>query len=212
MDSLIGPVPGGWVKCRLGEVCDILAGPSAMVDLLDRRFPDDLIVPVVTPKDLRHNRIADDCALGITPEAAQQWSRYRLRPGDIVCARTGHLGRQALVDGDQRNWLIGSACLLVRVREMISASYLVYYFGHPAVQDWIVRNTSGAVIPSLSTKLLGSLPVVVPPAEVQTSVADVLGALDKKIIAHEQVSRATAALRDTVLPQLFTGSIPSALD
>lgn len=61
----------------------------------------------------------------------------------------------------QRGWLISSACLRLRVREMVSAPYLVYYLGHPAVRDWIVRNTSGAVIPSLSTSMLGSLPVVI---------------------------------------------------
>ena len=204
MDSLIGAVPDAWAECPLDEVCDVLAGPStAQVNVKERGSMD---VPVVTPRDLRNNRIADDCAAGIAQEAARELSRYHLHPNDIVCSRTGHLGLQALVGANQRGWLVGSACLRLRVRRMVSAPYLVYYLGHPAVQDWIIRNTSGAVIPSLSTKMLGSLPVVVPPAAVQTGTADILGALDEKIIVHEQISRTTAALRDAVRLQLLTGS------
>lgn len=205
MDSLIGVVPDDWDELRLGKVCDVLSGPtSAQADLVKRELAD---VPVVTPGDLRNNRIADDCATGIRRDAASGLSRYHLLPDDIVCARRGQLGRQGLVGEHQRGWLISSACLRLRVREAVTAPYLVYYLGHPAVRDWIVRNTSGAVIPSLSTSMLGSLPIVVPPADVQADVADVLGALDDKVVVHEQISRTTAALRDTVLPRLLSGKI-----
>ncbi|WP_132111286.1 restriction endonuclease subunit S [Actinocrispum wychmicini] len=210
MDSLIGEVPDVWAECRLDEVCDILAGPSTALANVKERGSTD--VPVVMPRDLRNNRIADDCAAGVTQEAARELSRYHLQTNDIVCSRTGHLGRQALVGANQRGWLIGSACLRLRVRRMVNAPYLVYYLGHPAVQGWIIRNTSGAVIPSLSTKMLGSLPVVVPPAVVQTGTADILGALDEKIIVHEQISRTTAALRDAVLVQLLAGGKSGQFD
>lgn len=206
MDSLIGVIPEDWAERRLDELCEILAGPSSAQARLKERGATD--VPVVAPRDLRHNRIADDCASGVAPETAHELSRYRLLPNDIVCARTGHLGRQALVTAKQRDWLIDSACLRLRVRQMISAPYLVYYLGHPAVCDWIVRNVGGAVVPSLSTKMLGSLPVVVPPAAVQAGAADILGALDDKIIIHELISRTTAALRDAVLPRLLTEADP----
>jgi type I restriction enzyme, S subunit len=205
MDSLIGAVPDDWRELRLNEVCDVLTGPSgAQADLTKRGLAD---VPVVTPGDLRNNRIADDCATGVSREAAGGLSRYRLLPGDIVCVRRGQLGRQGLVGENQQGWLISPACLRLRVREAISAPYLVYYLSHPTVRDWMVRNTSGAVIPTLSTSMLGSLPVVIPPAAVQADVAAVLCALDDKAIVHEQISRTTAALRDAVLPRLLSGEI-----
>lgn len=204
MDSLIGVVPDGWQEYRLDQICEVLAGPSAVQINLKEREPTD--VPVVMPRDLRNNRVSDDCAAGVTGEGARDLSRYFLRPNDIVCSRTGHLGRQALVTESQRDWLLGSPCLRIRVRRVISAPYLVYYLGHPAVRAWIIRNTSGAVIPSLSTKLLGSLPIVVPPAGLQATVAEILSALDEKIIVHEQISRTTEDLRDAVLLRLLTGA------
>lgn len=211
MDSLIGILPDGWEQCRLDEACEIVAGFSS--SQIDTRECGPAEIPVVMPKDLRNNRIADNCSVGVTPEAAQELSRYRVRTNDIVCARTGHLGRQALVGARQSGWLVGSACLRLRVRQKVKAPYLVYYLGHPAVRTWIVRNASGSAIPSLSTKTLGSLPLVVPPRTVQEGTADILGALDEKIVVHEQISRTTAALRDGLLVRLLShASQASPLD
>jgi type I restriction enzyme, S subunit len=205
MDSLIGAVPDDWAEHRLDDLCEVQPGPH--VDVVER---DVAQVPVVTPRDLANNRIAEDCAVGASRETADRLSGYRLEPGDIVCSRRGDLGRQALAGVHQRGWLISSACLRLRVREMITAAYLVQYLGHPVVRRWIRGNTSGAVIPSLSTAMLGSLPVVVPPYAVQASVGDALGALDDKIVVHEQISRTTAALRDALLPRLLSGTNPAS--
>jgi restriction endonuclease S subunit len=208
VDSLIGGVPDDWAESRLGEICDILAGPA--VTKASSAEPGSADIPVITPGDLRHNRVADDCATGVSPETARKLSDYRLLPDDIVCARIGHLGRHALVKASQQGWLIGSSCLRLRVHHTISAHYLVYYLGHPVVRDWIIRNAGGSVIPTLSTKMLGSLPVVIPTAASQASIADILGALDDKIIVHEQISRTTAVLRDAVLLRLLTGADQAA--
>jgi hypothetical protein len=203
MDSLIGAVPDNWTERRLDEICEILAGPSRrQVSPAGSGSAD---VPVVTPTDLRHSRIADDCVTAMPREKARELSRYALLPDDIVWARSGHLGRQGLVGAHQRGWLLGSGCYRLRVSSMISAGYIVYYLGHPAVRDWLIRSVRGAMIPTLSAPMLGALPVVVPPADVQASVADVLGALDDKIIVHEQISQTTAALRDAVLLRLLSG-------
>jgi hypothetical protein len=94
MDSLIGNVPDNWTQARLAEVCDILAGPSGARLSLETRTLSN--VPVVAPKDLRNNRIAEDGGAAVSFELANELSRYRLVPGDVVCARTGELGRQAL--------------------------------------------------------------------------------------------------------------------
>lgn len=205
MHSLIGNVPTNWTEVPLEQICHILAGPSGTRLNLEKRTSSN--VPVVAPKDLRNNRIAEDGGAAVSFELANELSRYRLLPGDIVCTRTGELGRQGLAGGEQEGWLFGTACLRLRVRDLISADYLIYYLGHPAVRDWVARNASGSAIPSLSTRTLGSMPVVFPPASVQSAIIEVLRALDEKITIHDQISRTTAGLRDSILPLLLTGSL-----
>jgi len=205
MDSLIGPLPDGWTAGTLGEICDILAGPSTKQVSSTRSELAD--VPVVLPRNLRNNRIIQDIDRFVSHAEAARLSRYRLVPADIVCVRTGQLGRQALVTPDQAGWLPGSGCLRLRVRPMINARYLVHYLDHPAVHEWIDRNARSSVIPTLTTKTLSALPVVIPEPDRQAEIADVLGALDDKIAVHEEISSTTSTLRAAVLLRLLTDGV-----
>ena len=71
----------------------------------------------------------------------------------------------------------------------------------PSETGW--RSVRGTMVPTLSAPMLGALPVVAPPQEVQANTAEVLYALDDKIVAHERISRTTETLRNTLLVQLL---------
>lgn len=204
MDTLIGPVPAEWVQIKVADICNVLAGPSGAS--LKPTTRQSAGVPVVTPRDFHNNRIVNYNIAGVDSETAEKLSRYRLMPGDVLCARSGELGRQALIGNEQAGWLFGSACLRLRSTNSINPRYLTYYLSHPSVQDWIIRNATGSAILSLSTRALQSLPVVLPPLSVQSTIGEILGALDDKATIHDQIAQATRALRDGVIPLLVAGS------
>jgi len=201
MNSLIGKVPDGWSQAALGDLCEILPGPSG--DRMPSRAPEPGDVPVVAPRDFRDNRIVRGNS-AVPPGVAKNLGRYRLAIGDVVCARTGELGRQALVGPEQEGWLVGTACLRLRVFERVSGSFLIYYLGHPSVRTWILANSSGSVIRSLNKETLRSLPVVCPPAREQEEIVGILCALDRKIAIHAEIGMATSRLRDSLLPMLMS--------
>jgi hypothetical protein len=97
--SLIGTVPDAWSQALLGELCEIQTGPSG--NRIPARAPEPGDVPVVSPRDFHENRIVrGDSA--VPPDLAAKLSHYGLAMGDVVCARTGDLGRQALVGPEQK--------------------------------------------------------------------------------------------------------------
>jgi restriction endonuclease S subunit len=203
--SLIGVVPDDWRQARLGDVCDdILTGPSGKRVRTEPRTPGS--IPVVTPQSLRNNRIAEESHSAISSAQAISLSRYQVRPMDVVVVRTGALGRQGLVSNDQDGWLLGTGCLRLRTGPALDPRYLVYYLGHPSVRDWIIRNGVGSTIPTLTSKTLGSMMVVLPPRPTQVAIAETLSAFDEKITVHEQIAATTAALRDAIAPLLFAGN------
>jgi type I restriction enzyme S subunit len=55
---------------------------------------------------------------------------------------------------------------------------------------------------------LNKLPLVVPPKAVQETVIATARAIDAKINAHEEVIRATRALRGLLLQQVLTNARP----
>jgi type I restriction enzyme, S subunit len=209
MDTLIGTVPDQWRQVNLRDICEILAGPSGARPMDDPG--SKAAEQIVTPKDITDGRLSDVASAWIYSEVAVRLARYKLALGDIVCVRTGELGRHTLVSSDHAGLVFSNGLLRLRSRQIADSSYLSYYLSHPAVRVWMERSATGSVIPTLSATMLGSLPVVVPPDEVQANVAEVLDALNQKIIVHEKISKATAELRDTLLPLLITGSLQPAV-
>lgn len=205
MDTVIGPVPVNWTHARLSDLCTITAGPSGeAVRHRDRTIEG---VPVVTPRNIKHNRIVAEDLSFVDPQTADSLARYRLAAGDVVCARAGNPGDFALIQKDQSGWIFGTTCLRLRPADTALARYLIQYLGHPNVRDWISRRSVGSVIRSLSTTTISELPVVLPPAELRSAIVDILDALDEKARVHYEIAESTAALRTALLPLLLNGLV-----
>ncbi|MBM0231457.1 restriction endonuclease subunit S [Micromonospora sp. STR1_7] len=201
MSSLIGPVPDGWQEMPLADVCHVLAGPSnSMIRPVET---DGVPIEVVAPKHLLHGRIADSSTLLVTAEASARLDRYRLVPGDLICVRTGDLGKQALAGPEHQRWVVGTACFRLRPEPTVESRYLLQYLRHPTVRDWIARHASTATVPSLTLSTLRTLPVLVPPSAVQTTIGDIMSALDDKIALHREIVEVTEQLSDSLLPLLL---------
>ncbi|MFB9474540.1 N-6 DNA methylase [Nonomuraea salmonea] len=209
MDQMIGraqilepPVqelPPGWQEVRLADISELTAGPSA-------RASDDGSVGVVRPRNLVGGRITGSFDR-IDEGTAGKLETHRLAEGDILCTRTGVVGRHALVTSAHKGWMCGTGLIRIRPRQGIDPKYLSDYLNSPSVLDWLTRHSAGSVLPSINTRVLGTLPVVLPPAEAQGEIGRVLQALDDKITTHEQIARATAALRDSLYPLLTSGRV-----
>jgi type I restriction enzyme M protein len=203
----VGPAPEkaplhGWAMTQLGEACDVLAGPGA-VDRGERQQPP---TPLVLPRNIKQNRITDVDLDTVDPLTAAKLARYRLAPGDVVCTRTGTLGRYGLVQDEQEDWLLGPGCMRLRPKEQILPSYLTYYLSSPAAYGWLMDNATGSAIRQINTETLNRMPLALPPLSTQREIAAVLGAFDAEIAIHGLIGATTQALRDTLLPLLMAGA------
>ena len=202
MSSLIGLRPDGWQEMPLADLCDVVAGPSnSMIRPVDT---DGVPIEVVVPKHMLHGRIAGGSTVLVTAEASARLDRYRLVPGDLICVRTGDLGKQALAGPEHEGWVAGTACFRLHPDPRIDSRYLLYYLGHPAVRDWIARHASRATVPTLTLSTLRTLPVLVPPRAVQATIGDIMSALEDKVALHREIVEVTEQLRDSLLPLLLT--------
>jgi restriction endonuclease S subunit len=116
-----------------------------------------------------------------------------------------------IIGPKEDGWLYGTACVRLRPDgSRLRPSYLLYCLGHPRVVDWVHRNATGSAMPSISGKVLGTLPVAFPGTERQAEIAEVLELLDAKAAVHDQISRTTVALRDSLLSGLYNGGVTFA--
>ncbi|GGL36967.1 restriction endonuclease subunit S [Planomonospora parontospora] len=195
--SLTGELAEMWREVPLFDVCELRAGASTPAD-------SGGPVRVVKPRNVTDGRLTGTPD-GITEESAGKLGRYRLVAGDIVCVRTGGVGRHALATVEHTGWIFGTGIIRLRPGEDVDPLYLNHYLSHPSVQDWFRRNVAGTAVPSISTGTLGTLPVALPPMHTQKSIGRTLGTLNEKIAIHEQICRTTAELRDVLLSRLLSG-------
>ncbi|MFC8367507.1 restriction endonuclease subunit S [Streptomyces sp. NPDC057239] len=208
-------VPHGWRRSPLKDLCEsVQAGPSVRASDKGRTQADG-DVPIVLPRDLRGNRVitAEPAAVPAVPrERARTLEKYLLREGDILIVRTGTVGRLALITGRHAGWLYhhGLVRLRLPVQGPVQASYLAACLGSEAAQDWMRIRSAGSVIPSVSTRTLGELPVLVPPAAEQQAIGATLAALDEKVRVHSEIARVTGEYRRTLAEALLTGTFTAA--
>jgi restriction endonuclease S subunit len=204
MSALIGPSPAEWGEVPLSDICDLIPGAPTHDD------PDGS-VPVLKPKNLVLGKLAGPTDTMDAAEA-EQHPRYRVRSGDLLCARTGTVGRIGLAAAEQAGWIFGSGLICIRTKPSseVDPQFLGFYFIHPAVGDWVVRHARGTSIPNISSRVLGTLPVSLPPLSAQRAIGQALATLNDSIEAHMRICETTAELRDALLPMLLSGELPGS--
>ncbi|WP_331730494.1 N-6 DNA methylase [Streptomyces sp. NBC_01174] len=195
-EESLGGAAGRKTAVVLSDLCEIQAGPS--YSLLKKHMTVIGGVPLVYPQNLRAGRIqelADD--RHVTHEATRGLGRFLLRPGDIVCVRTGAMGSPALVRDVGVDWLMSTNVIRLRVsskeRAHAHPGYLAAYLGQPESVAWVRDRATATGAPSISAAALGNQPVLLPPYAEQQRVVEVLGALDAQSTAHSRLAAAVAA-------------------
>ncbi|MFE4589382.1 restriction endonuclease subunit S [Streptomyces laurentii] len=186
----------------LSALCELMSGmPEQRVG--EFGHSGDGGVPVVGATDLVEHRIVNPPARTLPMERAGLLTPYALKTGDILMSRSGTVGRVGLVTGREEGWFGGPHVIRLRPVREADPAYLLAYLSASFAQDWIRRAASGSTgVRHVTLKVLGGLPVRVPPWEEQQRVGRALAALDDKIRAHQEVIRATAELRAALVERM----------
>lgn len=207
-ETAFGHIPHGWEVTTLGEVCqkgggNIQTGPFG-TQLHASDYVDEGL-PSIMPSDLRDNRIDTNSIARIREQDAQRLNLYRVQSGDVVYSRRGDVERRSLIRSGEHGWLCGTGCLRVRfgprgLNPFFGASFL----GTPESRAWVVRHAVGATMPNLNTSILGALPMVVPPPELQARFAEIVAPWDERGTTALQQSHTLGTLCRTLLPMLLS--------
>jgi len=162
--------------------------------------------PVVMPTNMWHGRIVLDGIARVKEEDRDRLSRHSLRTGDIVYSRRGDVTKSAQVTDSEEGFLCGTGCLLVRPNSDVHSDWLYHWLNRDGTKKWVVDHAVGATMANLNTKILGRVPVDVPPASTQRKIAELANAFDAMDqAARENLSR-YRDLRSNILSSLLSGN------
>ena len=146
--------------------------------------------PIITVEHLGENRILHEDLPRVSDSDKNRLAKYQLQDGDIVFSRVGSVDRRALVSGTEDGWLFSGRCLRVRPDpSKVDPQYLSYFLGLEVFREYIRSIAVGATMPSLNTKILSDIPIVLPNIPEQRAIAHVLGTLDDKIELNRRMNR-----------------------
>jgi type I restriction enzyme S subunit len=197
-----------WRHITLGDLaktkgCTIQTGPFGS-QLHKHEYKAEGI-GVVNPTHMADRRVIHDSVPCVSEEVAHRLSKHRVRPGDLLFARRGEIGRHALITESESGWLCGTGCFLVRVNGPESDStYISFYLSTDESVEWLNRHAAGVVMPNLSNNVLQRVPVALPPLPEQKKIAHILSTVQRAIEAQERIIQTTTELKKALMHKLFT--------
>jgi type I restriction enzyme S subunit len=208
---LFPTIPKDWNICYLEDVCvdlnGIQTGPFG--SLLHKKDYLKLGTPIITVEHLGENRILHKDTPCVSDEDRNRLKKFLLIKGDIVFSRVGSVDRRSLVRKDEEGWLFSGRCLRIRPDIFkINPEYLSWFFGLENIKEYIRNIAYGATMPSLNTKLLRTIPIIVPPFATQERIADILGSLDDKIELNRQMNETLEAMARAIFKSWFVDFDP----
>jgi type I restriction enzyme M protein len=159
---------------------------------------------VVLPRNIGRGVILDENTETVTSATADKLVRYRLADGDVVCPRTGTLGRYGLVRPGQAGWILGPSCMRIRPGLGVDPRYLTSYLNGSAAVRWVAdRESAAAVIQHISATTMGELPLALPALEVQREIADRLEVLEDRAALYGRLAEASGVLATSMAESML---------
>jgi len=200
-DSELGEIPKGWRVATIRELTNNIQYGLTQSALAEQIGPHFLRITDI------QGGTADWSTVPFCKVTLEEHERYRLKPGDVLVARTGAS--------------TGENTYLSVVPDAVFASYLVrFQFADPAIArlvgaymrtqtyfDYVAGCIGGSAQPNASAQVLAGAELVVPKPEIACSFADFVAPLDKRIAANIEHSNTLASVRDALLPKLISGEL-----
>ena len=172
---------------KLSALAEIQTGPFG-----SQLHKEDYVkkgTPIVTVEHLGNKNFTKQNLPCVSDKDKIRLNKYILKTGDIVFSRVGSVDRCSYVSKSYDGWMFSGRCLRVRPGKMLNAEYLYYFFLLDSTKQFVRNIATGATMPSINTKFMGEVPVVVPPLTVQEKIVDVLRNLDDKIQLNTEINK-----------------------
>ena len=146
-------------------------------------------VPFIMANNLINGKVDySNCAF-ITNKQASTLKKGFAHPGDVLLTHKATIGRTALVGTEYDTIILTPQVTYYRVKRGISNLYLKYYFDSNEFQQTLANWAgSGSTRAYLGITAQRKLPVVLPPLEIQTKIAEFGRILDDKIELNNKIN------------------------
>lgn len=144
----------------------------------------------------------------ISPAKAIEMNRFAVEENDLIISCSGTVGMVSLIQKNDPKGIISQALLLLRVNpKIVDPVFLNYFFKSQEGYNSIISRSSGSVQVNISKReTIESIPIPLPPIDVQKKIAAILFALDEKIATNRAINENLERQALSIFYNLFAGS------
>jgi type I restriction enzyme S subunit len=162
-------------------------------------------IPVIKVKNIKNGAILTKDLLHTSIEIDKQYSRSKLKTGDILLTIRGSTGRVAIVPKSLNGSNITQDTARIRVSTSDDLTYLFYALHAPKTQQQINLNTVGQAVKGINISEVKKLKIYHPPLPEQRKIAQILSTWDRGIATTEKLIDASKQQKKALMQQLLTG-------
>ncbi|TVT67640.1 MAG: restriction endonuclease subunit S [Pseudomonas sp.] len=203
-ESPLGWIPNEWEAVELNQLID--PKRPVVYGILMPGYGHPGGVPVVKVKDIFDGKIHLNDLLLTSPQIDREYSRSRLKAGDLLFTIRGTVGRTAFVPPvlDSANITQDTARLAVTGTD---ARFLRAYLGMAVPSRFIATHTLGVAVQGINLRDVRRIPIARPSALEAKAIADEIQSQERRL---ESESLSVAKLRLAkagLLDDLLTGRV-----
>lgn len=168
IESLASEVPVHPLK----QICELSAGRAIPSAKLSEKPIGENPIPYIRIGDIQRGQTTKSSSW-LSPESASDLApRNRLRAGDVLISKSGTIGKVGVVRNGAVGGIASGGFFVLRPdNSRINPHFLVAYLQSADCQQWLKSISSGSVISGLQKQLIETLPVPLPPLQIQQRVA-----------------------------------------
>jgi type I restriction enzyme S subunit len=204
-----------WVLCTFSDVSE---GENAIVDgpfgsnLKTSDYIDDALngVPVLTTKNLEGD-YSDKKVRFISKAKFEDLKRSQVKPGDILVAKIGSIGKTGIYPKNARVAIIPANLLKFTVSKEVEFNYIYFYLNFFGLQNKIKAIATATAQPAFNVTKFRLLEVPLPPLPEQqrivAKIEELFSSLDKGIESLKTAQQRLKVYRQAVLKWAFEGKL-----
>jgi len=199
--SELGEIPAGWHVEPLRK---------CLKHLIDNRGKTptflDIGIPALSAKFVKGGDLVNRNSFNYVSYELFEQSE-KLEVGDIILTSEAPLGETYFIAKNTRYYPAQRVFALRANPEVISCSYLNYWFSSTIGQSLLQRRASGSTVQGIKQSELYQCEVIVPAKRIQNLASDAFMKALLKREANSQQIQSLTKIRDALLPNLMNGKV-----
>ena len=194
----------GWKSGAVSDYFDVKGGkriPKGM-GYSDRKTNH----PYLRATDMKNETIIEDDIHYIDEDVFQHIKRYTVKGGDIYLTNVGvNLGMAGVIPQkfDGASLTENAVKLVPKTEKVIDGLFLAHYINSPGIQEYINERKMSVGVPKLAIFRIETMPLLIPPIEVQQDFNTFVEQTDKSKSAVRKAIDELETLKKKLMQEYF---------